>query len=317
MQRTVLVTGSTGFVGNAVLRSLNKRQSVRSLALMRAATVSGKSSPDGVMRVVADLQQPGSLAGICDGVEVLVHCASYVGPDPELCDRVNRAGTESLIAEAVRAGVKRIVSLSTASVYGHGPHRALPEEAVPPAPVSAASASRLAAETYVREAGGCVVRPHLVYGPGDRWVVPTLSALFQQLPGWVGGGAAVTSLIDVDALGRAVAQLAADPVSWPAGGVLHAAHPEPVAIRDIGATLAEELGIPVPGAGDAMSLDEARAHFRQIGARERYLSMLSTDHWYDASRLWAATGCTPGPAFAEGLARSVPWYRQHLPQPGR
>lgn len=296
--QTVMVTGATGFIGSAVVRALAGRD--------------GSELTSSVGRNVADLLQPDSLARICEGVDTLVHCAGYVGPDAELCDRVNRHGTRVLVEEARRAGVGRIVGLSTAAVYGDGPHRAMSEDAITPAPASALSASRLAAEQYVREAGGCVVRPFLVYGRGDRWVVPTLARLFGTLPAWVAGGTAVASMIEVDALGRAMAKLATDPVSWPDGGVLHAAHPTPVAIRDMGAAMAAVLGIRIPGPATSVSPADAMEYLRRTGARGRHLSMLSHDHWYDSSRFWTATGVGHGPAFPEGLAASADWYQEEL-----
>ncbi|WP_405115500.1 NAD-dependent epimerase/dehydratase family protein [Micromonospora sp. NBC_01405] len=72
------------------------------------------------------------------------------------------------MAEARRAGIPACVYVSTASVYGRGPHRGITENSVAPSPQSPVSSSRLAAETLIRAAGGTVVHPHLVYPRADH-----------------------------------------------------------------------------------------------------------------------------------------------------
>ena len=81
------------------------------------------------------------MRGICRGVRVVVHCASHVGADPQVCEAVNARGTRALVEDAAREGVRRIVYLSTAAVYGDGVYRELPEGGAPCRPVSAASSS--------------------------------------------------------------------------------------------------------------------------------------------------------------------------------
>ncbi|GAA1373154.1 NAD-dependent epimerase/dehydratase family protein [Streptomyces beijiangensis] len=309
MSERVLVTGTTGFIGSAVLRALVERGETDLIALVRTPEAEA-SLPRGVLGVRGDLRFPESLRGICDGTDAVVHCAAYVGSDPGLCETINRTGTGYLLAEALRAGVSRTVCLSTASVYGSGPHRGLRESGAVPAPVSVTSESRLAAETAVREAGGMAVRPHLVHGRGDRWVVPALAVLFRVIPGWVDGGAARTSMIHVDALGRAIAVLAARPDTWRPGAVYHAAHPEAPSMRTLADSLARHLGVVVPSGGvsRAAALEQVRA----AGLRERHLEMLTVDHWYDSAALWDATGCAPGPRFDAALGADSAWYANHL-----
>lgn len=146
----VVVTGATGFVGSAVLRRLAAQAPQ---AVVRAVSRTPPATAHGVRWVDADLAAAESLRGVCDGADVLLSLASYIGPDAERCAAVNSAGTEALVAEARRAGVGRIVQLSTCAVYGPGPHRGQDVGELTPAPVSPASRSRLAGEEPVLEAG--------------------------------------------------------------------------------------------------------------------------------------------------------------------
>lgn len=297
----VLLTGSTGFIGSALHRRLAAESGVR-LRLLRRDTA---ATDPGLDLVPGDLAVASSLAGVCDGVDVLVHAASYVGPDPDACDRVNHQGTASLLHEARRAGVSRIVSMSTASVYGSGPHTGITEDAMPPAPQSPVSRSRAAAETLVRAAGGTVVRPHLVYGPGDRWVVPTLAAALAALPGWVDGGEARMSMIHVADLARLTCALALHPPPGSPGAAYHANHPRPVRLRAAGEALRRHLGIPLPTG--TITYDQALRRL-PAGFSRRHLDMLSADHWYASDRLWALTGCRPGRPFPDDLSQAPQWY---------
>ncbi|HWS35619.1 MAG TPA: NAD(P)-dependent oxidoreductase [Actinoplanes sp.] len=236
----VLLTGSTGFIGSAVHRRLADLPGVR-LRLLRREPSPGRSDV-----VTGDLTDPAGLRGLCDGVDVVVHAASYVGPDPGRCASVNAVGTANLVSEAHRAGTPGLVYVSTASVYGRGPHTEVTEDAVPARPESPVSSTRLAAEKLIRAAGGLVIRPHLVYGPGDRWVVPALATLLPALPGWVDGGRARMSMIHVDDLARLVTSLALDPPPGSAGAVYHANHPEPAVVREAGEALGRSLGFAWP-----------------------------------------------------------------------
>ncbi len=283
----VLLTGATGFIGSAVRAALG--DAVVRCLVRRPGTAGG---------IVGDLTEPATLRGICDGTDVIVHAASYVGADPDECARVNHAGTRHLLAEAARSGVRRIVQVSTAAVYGHGPHRDLPEEARDPAPVSPASASRAAAEREVRGYGGVVLRPHLVYGPGDRWVVPSLARLLSALPGLPGGGRPLMSMVAVTDLARLVAALATRPA--PPGTLYHANHPEPVSVRAVGAALHRLFGLPIPD-GDLPAGTPLPP-----GLSPRHLELVSVDHWYASHRVWAETGLRPRAAFPDGL--DAAWY---------
>ncbi|MGW3244429.1 NAD-dependent epimerase/dehydratase family protein [Streptomyces sp. NPDC001070] len=304
---TVLLTGAAGFVGGAVHRRLRTEQLELRLLVHRRPPGADR----GARLVHGDLTRPDSLRGICDGVDTLLHLAAAVDEDdPRACELVNDRGTAALVAEARRAGVQRIVHLSTAAVYGRGPHRGAAEDDLVPAPVSAVSRSRLAGEHAVRAAGGVVLRPMFVYGPGDRWLIPRLARTLTALPVSVDGGRARLSLVAVEDLAAAVAALAGagrGPV--PGGEVHHVNHPEPVAVRDLAAALTEHLGVPAPQADIAYA--EARELLAGRPRELRHLALFGQDHHYDSARIWRRTGHRPG-GFAARFAAAAPWYRAHL-----
>ena len=113
---TVLVTGATGYLGrHLVARLRDDGFGVR--ALVRDASA---GLPDDVDRHVLDLSAPGmALLAAVDGVRAIVNAAAHLdGGDRSTYGRVNVEGTAALLAAAAAAGVRRIVHLSSITVYG-------------------------------------------------------------------------------------------------------------------------------------------------------------------------------------------------------
>jgi nucleoside-diphosphate-sugar epimerase len=346
----ILVTGASGFIGAAVVRELVGRGAGPRLRVLMRSPMPAWMADAGVAEWRGDLTVATGLAGLCTGITTLVHLASRIGGDAALCTAVNEDGTRNLLAEAARAGVRRPLYLSTCAVYRDGDHRGatesvrLPDDgsvavagglaargalaggdgsadggvlpgapsALVTDPSSATSRSRLAAEWLVRGAGGVVLRPHLVYGAGDRHVVPTLVRWLRAVPAWAEGGSARTSVIAVGDLARVIAAFALEPGLGRAGEVFHVADPRPVRVRSLLTSVCEALDLPLPAAD--LRLDEHRARTRAALAwlSEHQYSLLTRDHWYESSRVWARTGESPGPGLAARLAEAANWYREVL-----
>ncbi|MEW9532075.1 NAD-dependent epimerase/dehydratase family protein [Microbispora sp. NPDC049125] len=305
----ILVAGGTGFIGSAVVRLLLAATDRPVRVLRRGALPEWMA---GATLTRGDLADPRSLRGSCDGVSTLIHLASQIAGDAELCDRVNFGGTAALLAEARSAGVRRTRYLSTTSVYGMGTHRGDAESALVPHPVSPTSMSRAAAERLVLAAGGTVLRPHLVYGPGDKWFVPALLRLFHLVPAWIDGGRALMTLVSVGDLARVVGALALEAGSDGAGVVLHVGHPEPVSVRRLLTTVHGCLGLPLPELDLPAADHRALSRTAVPAMTDHQFTLLADDHWYDTSAVWSRTALDPGPGFEARFPAAVSWYRELL-----
>lgn len=175
-----LVTGASGFVGQALVARLATEPVTTVVAASRSA---GAVLPAGVARVAAPALEAGADWGAAlRGVEVVVHLAARVhvmqeqAADP-LAEfrRANVQGSLALGRQAVQAGVRRFVFVSSVKVHGES---TLPGQALraddPPQPQDAYGQSKREAEDGLRDlARGTgmelvIVRPPLVYGQGVR-----------------------------------------------------------------------------------------------------------------------------------------------------
>ncbi|MGW4992189.1 NAD-dependent epimerase/dehydratase family protein [Streptomyces mirabilis] len=320
---TILITGAAGFVGGHVTREAARYRADLRLMSHRSPLL-GSGPPtqegpppqerpaghDGARVVRADLTDPASLRGVCDGVDVLIHCASQIGGGVEANEAVNARGTAALVEEARRAGVARIVQLSTASVYGRGTFRGDRPEELRRNPGSPTSRTRAAAEDTVLAAGGVVLRPHLVYGEGDRWVVPGLARMLRVLPGTVEGWPARSSAIAVPELAALLVATALAPAADLTASVYHATHPEPIPVNTLLRAVAECTGADWPDR--ELTVDRARAVLAEHGVPPSGLDMFTTDHVFDSTPLWSDLRRAPGAGFDTDFPLAAPWYRKAL-----
>ena len=154
----VLVTGGTGVVGQATVTALTKAgHTVRLLS--RNAARDSQEWPEGVEPWPGNVADAGSLVGSADGCDAVMHVVGIVNETPPdaTFERVNVAGTRSILQEAERAGVGTFVFISSL-----GADRGESEY----------HKSKSAAEAIVRSFRGkwVICRPGSVYGPGDEQV---------------------------------------------------------------------------------------------------------------------------------------------------
>lgn len=182
----VLLTGATGMLGSRVAKALlGKKISVRATVLRDAGP--GLPSGPGLEIVEADITRPETLERAFEGVDAVIHCAGLVdGSDSKEFFRVNAEGTKNLVRAAEKAGIKKLVHVSTADVaFRRGAY----------------SLSKLEGEQAVKASKlkWVVVRPTAIYDErkskiskvllmARSWpVVPVLGSGRQKLqPVWIG-----------------------------------------------------------------------------------------------------------------------------------
>ena len=120
-----LVTGASGFVGSAVARCL-KEAGLSVRALVRPTSPRANLAEADAEIVIGDLRDDESVARAMTGVRYLFHVAADYrlwARDPEDLVKTNVAGTRSIMAAALKAGVERVVytsSVATLASRGNG-----------------------------------------------------------------------------------------------------------------------------------------------------------------------------------------------------
>lgn len=159
MNRTLAITGATGFVGSHVLeQAADAGHQVTALA--RRIGVSGLFDPHPARTwQLGTLDDRAALARLCEGADTVIHIAGAVNvPSRAMFDRANNIGTANVVTAAREAGVRRFIHVSslsarepTLSTYGWSKAEGEARAADAPNPV--------------------IVRPPGVYGPRDSDVL--------------------------------------------------------------------------------------------------------------------------------------------------
>ncbi len=208
----IFVTGGSGFVGGAAIRHLASAHQL--VAMARSEKSAAIVSRRGARSVRCSLEdvKPVHLAGS----EVVVHAAAKAEAWGRWGDfeRVNVEGTRRMLAAAKEAGVGRFIHIGTEAALFHGQPMRDIDESHPLAPDSPFpySATKARAEIAVREANDpaagfvtIVLRPRLVWGPGDETILPEVKRLVESGRfAWIDGGRNRTSSCYIDNLVQAI-----------------------------------------------------------------------------------------------------------------
>jgi nucleoside-diphosphate-sugar epimerase len=170
-----LVTGGNGFVGRHLVHALLERgDRVRVLALPGEDV--GWLEERGASIYAGDICRQETLAAPMQAVEGVVHLAAMMDVWRPLRDyyAVNVNGTANVCKVALEAGVRRLVHMSSSSVYGTGLGRPA-DETFPLCPfpdpysVTKAEGDRLVQRMIVGDRlPAVIIRPDQTFGPGDR-----------------------------------------------------------------------------------------------------------------------------------------------------
>jgi nucleoside-diphosphate-sugar epimerase len=177
MSGVMLVTGASGFVGQALCAELLHRGHA-----VRGAVRGRMDRAQIPVAIVGEISPDTDWSAALDGAEGVIHLAARVhvmqdvAADP-LTEfrRVNTAGTEHLARCAAASGVKRLVYVSSIKVNGEGTHAGQKFTAADaPAPQDPYGISKWEAEQALHRVSQetglevVIVRPPLVYGPGVK-----------------------------------------------------------------------------------------------------------------------------------------------------
>jgi NADH dehydrogenase len=295
----LLITGGSGFVGrHLVARALRAGHHVTLLsrdpqAAQRALATPTSGAPGTLELRRADLARPADLAGLAQAAspQAVVHLAALIHGTPEALRAANVAATRALLAELARADPRpRLVHVSSFAV-----------EDIPPTPYSE---SKLEGERVVREGPlpWVVLRPSLVYGPGDEGNTRPLVARLRAGSHWLpAGGRTRIQPVHVEDLAEAC--LAAAQAPQAAGRTYRIGGPEAVAVGDFRRAVREASGGRAAIRAIPLPLFALAARVLALAGRRGALGVLAfhrADHAVDIGEAQRDLGFRPRP-LAQGL----------------
>lgn len=246
----LLVTGASGFLGRNLLPRLAREGYGVSALLLPGEPEDGLA---GARVARGDVTDAASLRGAAEGCDGVVHLAGAVGygQTMERCRRVNTAGTRHVAAEAVRAGARRFVQMSSVSVYGRVSGVPIDEDfplrrtGDPYGDTKIEAEEALAAHARRGELALTVLRPVVIYGPGDDKFLPRLvENLRSGRARIVGDGRNRVDALHVDDAVEAVLRVLAEPRA--AGRVYNLSQPRNPSWGEFVPAVAAMLGVPPP-----------------------------------------------------------------------
>lgn len=267
---TALVTGATGFLGSHVVR-LFREHGYRVIAAGRRAD----ALPEGGPRFVGDLD---ALATAGLSFDVVVHCAalsSAWGSWPDF-EHANLTGTRRVLQAARIAGARRLVHISSPSIYAAPRDRLnIAEDAVDQNNrLNNYIRSKIAAEQLLRDHSRAddpevvVLRPRGIIGGGDPSLVPRLLRAHSTIGiPLFRDGRNPTDLTSVHNV--ADAALLAASVEGIGGEVFNITNDDPRPFRELAERLQRVMGLP--------------ARYRRLPCRAAYLAGALLERAYSAA----------------------------------
>lgn len=309
---TWLVTGGAGFIGSHIVRRLlNDGRKVRVIDNFSTGKRENLAEVASQIEVVeGSICDRDAVAKAMDGVEVVFHLAALGSvprsvADPLPTHEANATGTLNILMGAQAAGARRLVYSASSSAYGDTP--VMPKTVdMRPMPLSPYAVTKLAAEHY------CKVWSHVyglqtvalryfnVFGPRQdpngayAAVIPAFCSrmLRGERPVIFGDGEQSRDFCYIDNVVDANIRGATAPEVH--GEVVNVACGECTTLNEIVADLNRLLGTNLEPEYRPTRAGDVRHSLADISVTEQVL------------------GYKPLVMFAEGLERSIAWYREHL-----
>lgn len=324
----ILVTGATGFLGGALARRLHG-MGWSVTALGRNPAKLKQLEDDGIRAVRADISKRDEVTASFSDFELVFHCAALPSPwgSYEKFYQANVIGTRNIVQACLANKVKRLIHVSTPSIYFDYTSRTGVKENDPlPEPISHYARTKLLAEEeidkgFARGLAVVSIRPRAIFGEGDTVIFPRLLARLKtgRLP-ILGDGENVVDLTYIQNVVDALLLCAEAP-----GNVLgkkyNISNGEPVKIWSLIGHICDELGFPRP----RRKVSQQAAHL--IGGAFEFLyslipygpeppltrmsvSMMANSTTLDISAARNELGYQPKVSVEEGVSRFLKWWKE-------
>jgi nucleoside-diphosphate-sugar epimerase len=318
LPQRIVLTGGAGFVGRRLARELAGRTELS--CIVRAASRTDLLPP-GTRIFRADIAAGQGVDAALEGQDCLIHLAATLFAS-SWRDYLDSAAVMArrLGSAARRAGIRRVVVVSSLAATGPDAQSpGVPDDA-PPAPVSAYGWAKYMAELiFARElappASLVVLRPPIIYGAGDKGLLPCFRAAKLGLVTAPCGVFPVSAVHVRDAVQGVLCCLRPE-----ARGVYHINDGAEHTMASLGLAMATALGrkalvlrVPRPALAAAAALAGFAARLGLPPGpwnRDKYREACAEGWLCSAARITAELGYAPSMPLREGMADAVAGYRE-------
>lgn len=319
---TTLVTGATGFLGLSLCQRLTQA-GAPTRALVRSPERAQALRAMGVELVAGDVTDAATVAQAMEGVDIVYHFAGKLfipGVPADEYGRIHVDGTRNVLRQARQRSVTRFVHCSTTGVFGVTGAQPVDEDARY-APTNAYERTKLEGESLVRAAiaegmPAVIIRPGLVYGPGDLHLLGFFRTVQRGMFRPIGRAPVWLHPIYIDDMTAATIRAAEAPLAL--GEAFNIAGREPATLLQLSQEIAKALGVPMPRGWIPMPVAQAAARVgdafpapvrRRAPLTTSRLDFLTHSRMYTVTKAQRLLDFTAETPLSEGVARAAAWYR--------
>jgi nucleoside-diphosphate-sugar epimerase len=327
-----LVTGATGFLGGALVRRL-RGLGWDVTGLGRDPKKLNELEDAGIRPLHADIRKKNQVSEAVKEQEFVFHCAAFPSPwgNYELFYQANVIGARNVARACLENKVKRLVYVSTPSIYFEYASRMSVKESDPlPEPISNYARTKLLAEEEIDRgvANGLAaisIRPRALFGEGDTVIFPRLIRRIRSggLP-ILGDGENIVDLTYIDNVVDALFAVRGV-ACWHTRKKYNISNGEPVKIWKLIERICDELKYPRPRrriscraahavAGILESVYTLIPFSPEPPLTRLSVSMMSNSSTLDISAARNELGYQPNVSIEEGVGRFLKWWKEKNPK---
>jgi len=311
---TAFITGGTGRLGKVLIDKLIGRQEIRALDPGNALL------PEGVIVIKGDLNDIQALERGIAGCDVVFHLAAlmdYSAPWKRL-EEVNVQGTRNVVEMCAKHKVRRLIFISSTSVYGKELKEMPVDEETPTNPTDLYGKSKLEAERVVGEhftdVPYTILRPGVIYGPTYlSYYSKVFRAIQQGKISILGDGKNIIPFVHaediVDAMLKAAAHDAAKGKIYVLSGnrTISQERIYEIAAQVLGTEFKKQYMNP----GIAKALLTVSSIFNQSSITQEDINVLSSHRIFDTAKAETDLKWAPMP-LEDGIKQMAELYKQKL-----